>query len=158
MPAATRLLRTAIALVGPAVVEAVARAARDPRARRQVIDILNAARLSAGQVTPAARGRARLKQDLDATVDLARSRWESARDEDERALALDWLREAQDTRRAADIVDNLTSTERRAVTERLDSRRLTLLRRMLAETLADADAARDGSDGPTTGLPGRTTT
>jgi hypothetical protein len=139
VPALSRLVRAAVALAGPVVVEAVVRAARDPRTRRQVLDILLAARASAGQVTPAARSRARLRQDLDATVALARSRWESARDETERALALDWLREAQDVRRAADIVDNLAGSERRALTERLDARRLALLRRMLATTLETAD-------------------
>jgi hypothetical protein len=145
----SRLVRAAVALAGPVVVEAVARAARDPRTRRQVLDILVAARASAGQVTPAARSRARLRQDLDATVALARSRWESARDETERALALDWLREAQDVRRAADIVDNLAGGERRALTERLDARRLALLRRMLATTL---DTAGEPS-GPVAGEP-----
>lgn len=163
MPRLTGLLKTAVALVGPAVLEAVAKAARDPRARRQILDILEAARVSAGRATPGARSRARLRQDLDATVALARSRWESARDDTERTFALEWLREAQDIRRAADIVDNLPATERRAVTERLDSRRLTLLRSMLSATLADAESPSDvdrrpPSDGPPVLPPGDTTT
>jgi hypothetical protein len=150
VPALSRLLRAAVALAGPVVVEAVARAARDPRARRQILDILVAARASAGQATPAARSRARLRQDLDATVALARSRWGSARDEGERGVALDWLREAQDVRRAADIVDNLTASERRALTERLDARRLALLRRMLSSTLDAADRPADAAPGEPT--------
>ncbi|MGF1646922.1 MAG: hypothetical protein ACFCVF_08390 [Kineosporiaceae bacterium] len=153
MPALSRLVRAAIALAGPVVVEAVARAARDPQRRRQVLDILVAARATAGQVTPAARSRTRLRQDLDATVALARSRWESARDETERALALEWLREAQDVRRAADIVDNLTGTERRALTERLDARRLALLRRMLATTLEAVDEPPGPDPGDRSALP-----
>jgi hypothetical protein len=143
---ATRLLRAAAAIVGPALIPLVRQALQDPATRRQIQDILGQIRGGVDAAGPAARARNRLRRDLDATVGLARARRDGARDLAERAEAEAWLRDAEDIRRAADIVDGLTGPERRSVVDRLEARRVTLLRRMLASTLGRVDPPDASSD------------
>ncbi len=135
MPAQTRLIQLALSLLGPAILPTLRRAAADPRTRAQVMAILNQLRSGVPEASPAARARTRLRRDLDATVELTVARRDSARDDDERAVADGWIREAQDIRHAADIAGALGVGRERALVTELEERRRSLLRRMLDATL-----------------------